>query len=156
MIYFFHAVLAFDQRKVLIMDTDEGKEIRIQILAAKEGAGDGGRAVAVARERMREIAAIGRGQGATALLVCPAPEEFSSEGIDLVVAARFGPELDQDAVFWRQHSLSDEIYHALRVQALVLDLDSPLGDFLKHMEPMLASPYRDEIGSRDGDVVSGI
>jgi hypothetical protein len=67
-----------------------------------------------------------------------------------VVAARLGDELDEDALFWRQHSLADEFHHALKVEALVVDLDAPLGEFLKHVEPMLASPYRDEIGRRDG------
>jgi hypothetical protein len=90
------------------MAVDESKEIRIQILGAKEEAGAGGRAVAVARERLREVADIGRGQGAEALLVCPAPEEFASEGIDLVVGARFGQELDEETVFWRQRSLAGD------------------------------------------------
>lgn len=139
------------------MDMDEGKEIRIQILAANEEAGPAGRrALAVARECMRDIADIGHGQGAEALLLCPAPEEFRSEGIDLVVAARFGQELDEDTLFWRQHSLADEIHDALNVEALVLDLDRPLGEFLKHIEPLLASPYRDELGQRDGDARRGV
>jgi hypothetical protein len=134
------------------MDKDDGKQICIQVLAAKEDTGAGGRAVAVVRDRVRDVAEIGREQGAEALLVCPAPEEFSGDGIDLVVAARFGPELDEEAVFWRQRSLAKDIYHALRIEALVLDLDGPFDDFLKQIEPMLASPYRDEIGRRDGAV----
>ena len=108
------------------------------------------RALAVVQESQWDIAEIGRELGAEALLLCPAPEELRSDGIDLVVAARFGQELDEDALFWRQHSLADEICHALKVEALVLDLDRPLGDFLNHIEPLLASPYRDELGRRDG------
>jgi hypothetical protein len=109
------------------MDKDDGKQICIQVLAAKEDTGAGGRAVAVVRDRVRDVAEIGREQGAVALLVCPAPEEFSGDGIDLVVAARFGPELDEEAVFWRQRSLANDIYHALRIEALVLDLDGQAG-----------------------------
>jgi hypothetical protein len=75
------------------MNDDNVKPIRIQILAAKEEAGPGARAVAVARERLHDVADVGRGRGAEALLVCPAPEEFSSEGYDLVVGVRFGQEL---------------------------------------------------------------
>ena len=36
----------------------------------------------------------------------------------------------------------------LRVEAVVVDLDSPLEGFLKHIEPMLAAPYRNELGGR--------
>ena len=104
------------------------------------------------RDRVRDVAEIGREQGAEALLVCPAPEEFTGDGIDLVVAARFGPELDEEAVFWRQRSLAKDIYHALRIEALVLDLDGPLDDFLRRSSPCSPSPYRDEIGRRDGAV----
>jgi hypothetical protein len=128
---------------------DDSKQIRIQILAAKEEAGRVGWALAVTRERLGDVADIGRGQGAEALLVCPAPEELVGEGIDVVVAARFGEEIDKEALFWRQHSLADEFHHALKVEALVLDLDSPLDEFLWNIEPMLASPYRDELGRRD-------
>jgi hypothetical protein len=134
------------------MDRNDGRQIRIQVLAAKEDTGAGGRAIAVVRDRVRDIAEIGREQGAEALLVCPAPEEFTDDGIDLVVAVRFGPELDEEAVFWRQRRLAKDIYHALRIEALVLDLDGPFDDFLKEIEPLLASPYRDEIGRRDGAV----
>jgi hypothetical protein len=102
---------------------DDSKQIRIQILVAKEDAGPGARAVAVVREHLHDVADVGRGQGAEALLVCPAPEEFSREGVGLVVGARFGQELDEDAVFWRQRSLAREIRHALGVGALVLNLD---------------------------------
>jgi hypothetical protein len=132
------------------MNTEDEKNFRIQILVAKDTAGRAGRAVAAAGERTRELADIGRAQGAEALLVCPAPEEFSSEGIDLVIGARFGQELDEDAVFWRQRDLTRKIRHALSVKALVLDLDAELDEFLKHIEPMLVSPYRDEIGGRGG------
>jgi hypothetical protein len=137
------------------MATDDGKQIRIQILAANESAGAGGRAIAVARERLRDVGDIGRGQGAEALLVCPAPEEFTSEGVDLVIGARFGAELDEDAVFWRQRSLAREIRHALRVDALVLDLDLSFDGFVKSIEPMLAVPYRDELGRRGDGAVPG-
>jgi hypothetical protein len=138
------------------MDAKDGAQIRIQILAAKEDAGPGGRALGVARERERDLADIGRRQGAEALLVCPAPEGFSSDGIGLVVAARFGHELDEDAVFWRQRSLAREIYEALRIEAMVLDLDSRLDNFLKRIGPMLAFPYSDEIGSRGSGAFPGI
>jgi hypothetical protein len=130
------------------MASDEPKPVRIQILAAKEEAGAAARAVAVARERMAEIADIARQQEAEALLVCPAPEEISEEGVDLVVYARFADTLDEDTVFWRQGSLCNEFHHALRLETLVLDLDTPRMDFLKHIEPLLAAPYRDEIGGR--------
>jgi hypothetical protein len=53
--------------------------------------------------------------------------------------------------YWRQRSLCKEFHHGLRLETLVLDLDSRLGDFLKHIEPLLASPYRDEIGGRGDD-----
>ena len=51
---------------------------------------------------MEEIAEIARRQEAEALLVCPAPEEISEEGVNLIVYARFEKELDEDTVFWRQ------------------------------------------------------
>src|ERR1700733_14018891 len=104
----------------------DDQPIRIQILAAKAGTGPAGGAVAVARDRMRDVADIAREQGAEALLVCPAPEESVSDGFALVVAARFGLELDEDTVFWRQRSLSRQIHHTLQVDAVVLDLDAPL------------------------------
>jgi hypothetical protein len=132
------------------MDRTEGKTIRIQVLAAKDEAGPGGRAVGMARERIGEIADIARGQGAEALVVCPAPEEFTSEGIELVIGARFAPELDEDTVFWRERSLAREIFEALRFHALVLDLDLSLDGFVKSIEPMLAAPYRGEPGGRGG------
>jgi hypothetical protein len=132
------------------MANDDPKPIRIQILAANEDAGPAARAIAVAQERMEEIADIARRQEAEALLVCPAPEEISEDGFNLIVYARFRKELDEDTVFWRQRSVCREFHHGLRLETLVLDLDTPLKDFLKHIEWMLAVPYRDEIGGRDG------
>ena len=132
------------------MDRDQPTQFRIQILDAKEDAGPTARAVGAVRERVQDVAAIGRAQGAEALLVCPAPEEFRSDGIDLVIGARFGQDLDEDTVFWRQRSLAREIRHALRVDALVTDLDRSFDGFVKSIEPMLAVPYRDELGKRDG------
>jgi hypothetical protein len=132
------------------MDTDDSN-IRIQILEAKEDTGSAGRAVAIARERRAELSAVGCSEGAEALLVCPAPEVFVSEGVDLVVAARFGEELDDDTVFWRQHTLADRIHHELQLKALVVDLDGSRG-FVRQIEPMLAVPYRDEIGARNPGV----
>jgi hypothetical protein len=130
------------------MTSDEPKPVRIQILAVKEEAGAAARAVAVARQRLTEIAEIARRQEAEALLVCPAPEEISGEAVDLVVYVRFAETLDEEAVFWRRWDLCNEVRHALRLKALVLDLDSPRADFLNYIEPMLAAPYRDEIGGR--------
>jgi hypothetical protein len=127
-----------------------GKNIRIQLLAAKEEAGAVARAVGIVRDRMQDVAAIGRARGAEALLVCPAPEEFASDRIGLVIGARFGRELDEDTVFWRQRRLARDIFHALGVEAVVLDLDTPFDDLLKHIEPILAFPYRDELGRPDG------
>jgi hypothetical protein len=107
--------------------------------------------MAVARQRVAEIAEIARRQEAEALLVCPAPGDISEEGVNLIVYARFGEELDEDMVFWRQGSLCNEFHHVLRLKTLVLDLDTPRGDFLRHIEPLLAAPYRDEIGGRSGE-----
>lgn len=121
--------------------------IPIQILAANEQTSRGGLAVGLVRQHLPKIADIAQKKGAEAMLVCPAPEEFASEGIDIVVAARFGGELAQDVLFWRQHSLADAIHHELQVAALVIDLNGPLDGFLKHIEPMLACPYRDELGA---------
>jgi hypothetical protein len=129
---------------------ETGKNIRIQILDAKEEAGAAARAVSLVSDRIQDVAAIGRERGAEALLVCPAPDEFAGDGFSLVIGARFRRELDEDAVFWRQRRLARDIFHALRVQAVVLDLDAPFDDFLKHIEPMLAFPYRDELGRRNG------
>ena len=67
-----------------------------------------------------------------------------------MIGARFGQELDEDAVFWRQRDLTREIRHALRVKALVLDLDLSLDGYVKSIEPLLATPYRDELGRRGG------
>jgi HPt (histidine-containing phosphotransfer) domain-containing protein len=137
------------------MNPSARPSIRIQILAAKEPESTAGRAVATARERLTTVAGIGRAQGAQALLVCPAPEEFVEDGIDLVIAARFEQEFDEDALFSRQLDLSNELSDALRVEAIVLDLDRPLDRFLSYIEPLLASPYRDEIG-RFGDGITRI
>lgn len=125
------------------------KQTRIQILDAKQEAGAAARSIGAMRTRMQDVTAIGRGQGAEALLVCPAPEALAGEGIDVVVAARFGDALDEDALFWRKHRLADEFHHTLNVEALVLDLDRSLDELLDHIGPLLASPYRDELGRRD-------
>jgi hypothetical protein len=130
------------------MNNHDDKSVRIQILAAKAETGAAGRAVALVRDRMREFADIAREQGAEALLVCPATDDVVTEGCDLVVAARFGLELDEDTIFWRQRSLEREIYRALRIDVLVLDFDASLNGFLRDIEPKLAAPYRDEIGRR--------
>jgi hypothetical protein len=124
--------------------------IRIQILAANEQAGRSALAVGLVRQHLPHIADIAQKKGAEAMLVCPAPEDFVDEGIDIVVAARFGRELAEDVVFWRQRSLADAIHHELQVAAMVIDLDGPLDGFLKHIEPLLASPYRDELGGIAG------
>jgi hypothetical protein len=126
------------------------RSARIQILPARDGTGPAGRAVAIARECADVVAEIARAQEAEALLLCPAPPEYVSEGLTLVIAARFAPELDEDAVFWRQRALATKIFHALRIDAMVLDLDAPMGAFLNYMQPMLAAPYVDEIGRREG------
>jgi hypothetical protein len=130
------------------MNDNDLKPIRIQILAAKDEGEPTARAIAVAQQRMEVIVDIARRQEAEALLVCPAPEEISEEGVDLVVYARFAETLDDEAVFWRRWNLCNEFRHELRFKALVLDLDSPRADFLKYIEPMLAAPYRDEMGGR--------
>jgi hypothetical protein len=120
----------------------------IQILTTKDEAGPHGDAVAVARGHMQAVASIGAAQGCEAMLVCPAPE-LEGDNIDLIVAARFSPELDPDTVFWQQRGLARKLHHALRLEALVVDLDGPLG-FLELIEPMLAVPYWDELGRRRG------
>jgi hypothetical protein len=125
------------------------KQTRIQILDAKQEAGAAARSIGAMRARLQDVAAIGRGQGAEALLVCPAPEALAGEWIDVVIAARFADALDEDALFWRQHRLADEFHHKLNVEALVLDLDHSLDQLLNHIAPLLTSPYRDELGRRD-------
>jgi hypothetical protein len=132
------------------MNDENVKPIRVQILAATEEAGPAAQSIAVAQQHMAEIADIARRHGAEALLVCPAPEGISEEGVNLIVYARFREDLDEDAVFWRQRSLCNEFRRALRLVTVVLDLDMPRADFLKHIEPLLAAPYRDEIGGRGG------
>jgi len=122
--------------------------IPIQILAAKEAASPAGRAVAIAREHLPVVADVAHAQRAEALLICPAPDEYVGDGFNLVIAARFGKELDEDAVFWRQRALSNAIHAALRVESTVLDFDGPIDGLLKSIAPLLACPYRDEIGRR--------
>jgi hypothetical protein len=134
---------------------NDGGQTRIQILAAREETGRVGRAVAAISRTAEDFAAVAGERGAEAVLVCPAPEELAGEGVDVVVAARFAEGLDEDAVFWRQLRLMQDIYDLLRVEAAVVDLDSPLDRFLKHIEPMLAAPYRNELGSRGNTVQGG-
>jgi hypothetical protein len=102
--------------------------------------------VAVLHDQLDHFAVLGREQGAKALLVCPAAAEFVEEGIDVVIGARFGCDLDDDTVFWRQRSLSSEIGTKLKIHALVLDLDLSLDYYVKSIAEMLANPYRDELG----------
>jgi hypothetical protein len=147
----------FTQIRGVMMETNDGKDIRVQILTVNDEAGAAGRrALAVAQQCRRDIAEVGRGQGAIALLVCPAAEEFTDEGIDLVIGVRFGYEIEEDAVFWRQRSLADEIHDKLKVHALVLDLDLSLDGYVKSIEPMLATPYRDELGMLGAVVPPGV
>jgi hypothetical protein len=122
-----------------------------RILAAKEGAGRVGHAIAAIARCEADFAAVAAEIGAEAALVCPAPDGLASEGVDVVVAA-LPEDLEENAVFWRQLRLMQDIYDLLQVQAAVVDLDSWLDGFLKHIEPLLAAPYRDELGSR-GSVV---
>jgi hypothetical protein len=123
--------------------------IRIQILATNDEAGTAGEAIARAESRRADIAAIGEGQGAEALLVTPAPDEYVNDGFPLVVFARFPAELDEETIFWRQIGLGDELFGKLRLLAVVLDLDAPQGGFLRHIGYMLAAPYRDELDRRE-------
>jgi len=133
---------------------DESKQTRIQILAAREETGRVGRAIAAIGRCGDDFAAVASSLGAEAVLVCPAPEELAGEGVDIVVAARFAEGLDEETVFERQLQLMQDIHHVLRVEAVVVDLDTPLDEFLEHIEPMLAVPYRNELGSR-GTAVQG-
>jgi hypothetical protein len=123
---------------------ETGKNIRIQLLAAKDDAETG--AIGVVRQRLDELAEIARERGAEALLVCPAAEELAGDGIDVVIGARFAAGLDEDAVFWRQRSLAGDIHQRLRLEALVLDLDRSFDGYVESVEPTLAMPYRDELG----------
>ena len=82
--------------------------IRIQILAANDQAGRGSLAVGLVRQHLPHIADIAQKKGAEAMLVCPAPEEFVNEGIDIVVAARFGRELAQDVLFCADSGEGDQ------------------------------------------------
>jgi hypothetical protein len=133
---------------------EENKQIRIQILAAREETGRVGRAIATIDRCRDDFAAVAGSLSAKAVLVCPAPEELAGEGVDIVVAARFAEELDGETVFERQLQLMQDIHHVLRVEAVVVDLDTPLDEFLEHIEPMLAAPYRNELGIR-GTAVQG-
>ena len=72
------------------------------------------------------------------------------DGRGYLVGEACGQELAQDVLFWRQHSLADAIHHELQISTVVIDLDGPLDGFLKHIEPLLASPYRDELGGIAG------
>ena len=103
--------------------------VRIQILAVKEEAGVTAHAVAAAEKGRTELTEIAGRHGAEALLVCPAPDGFVEDGFDLVVAARFGEPLDEEASVMRELDLSAAISHALRVRAVTLDLDGPVGPF---------------------------
>jgi hypothetical protein len=122
--------------------------VRIQILSVKEEVGATAHAVAAAEKGRAQIAEIARQHGAEALLICPAPDGCVEDGFNLVVAARLGKQLDEDATVLRKLDLSIAINHALHVRAVTLDLDRPLGRFLDYIGPMLVSPYRDEIGLR--------
>jgi hypothetical protein len=121
-----------------------------KLMDVEQEAGAAAQSIDAIRARLWDVAEIGRGQGTEALLVCPAPEELADDKISVVIAARFGDALDEETLFWRQHSLADEFHHALNVEALVLDLDASLDELLSHIAPLLASPYRDELGRRDG------
>jgi hypothetical protein len=135
-----------------MMETD--KNTRIQILDTKEDAETG--AIRVVRNRLDDLAEIAGEQDAEALLVCPAAEGLAGEGIDLVIGVRFRTGLDEDAVFWRQHSLADELHHRLRLEALVLNLDQSFDGYVKNIGPLLATPYRDELGERSAAGPPGI
>jgi hypothetical protein len=137
------------------MEMDDRRQTRIQILAAREETGRVGRAVAAISRCAEDFAAVAGERGAEAVLVCPAPEGLAGEGVDVVVAARFAEDLDEDAVFWRQLKLMQDIHDLLQLQAAVVDLDSPLDGFLNHIGPILAAPYRDELGSRGSTVRGG-
>jgi hypothetical protein len=120
--------------------------VRVQILAVREESGETARAVAAAENARAELTEIARQHGASALLVCPAPDGFVEDGFNLVVAARFAEPLDEEESVMRELDLSLAISRALQVRAVTLDLDGRLGRFLDYIDPMLVSPYRDEIG----------
>jgi len=125
--------------------------IPIQILAAKDDAGATAHAVTVAHKNRVQLAEVAREHGAEALLVCPAPEGFMEDGFNLAVAMRFEEALDEETVVSRQLDLAIAIDRALRIRTVSLDLDN-LGGFLRHIAPLLAAPYRDEIGPRRSPV----
>jgi hypothetical protein len=135
--------------------TEESKQVRIQILAPREETGRVGRAIAAIGRCRDEFAAVAGSLGAEAVLVCPAPEESAEEGIDIVVAARFAEELDEETIHELQLQLMQDVHDVLGVEAVVVDLDTPLEDLLEHIEPMLAAPYRNELGSRETVVQGG-
>lgn len=136
------------------MSDNKDTPIPIQILTAKEEAGATAHAVTVAHKNRVRLAAVAREHGAEALLVCPAPEGFVEDGFNLTVAMRFEEGLDEETVVCRQLDLAVAIDRALRLRTVSLDLDK-LGGFLRHIAPMLAAPYRDEIGSRRSPVHNG-
>jgi hypothetical protein len=120
--------------------------VRLQILAVKKEAGPTAHAVAAAEKGRAQLDEIARRHGAQALLVCPAPDGYVEDGFNLVVAARFAEQLDEDATVLRKLDLSRAIDRALHVRTITFNLDEPLGGFLSYIDPMLAAPYRDEIG----------
>jgi hypothetical protein len=122
---------------------------RIQILDVRDEEYPATRSIGVIRSHVQEVAAIGRRQGAEAMLVCPAPEQFIDEGIHVVIAARFREAVDEDDLLLRHNTLADEFHHALKVEAVVMDLDRPLDRLLNTIGPLLTVPYRDELGRRD-------
>jgi hypothetical protein len=121
--------------------------IRIQILTPKEEADATAQAVAIARRNHSQLTEVARQHRAEALLVCPAPEGFVEDGFNLAVAMRFEEELDEETAVFRQTDLAIAINRALGVRTVSLDLDN-LGGFLRYIAPLLAAPYRDEIGPR--------
>jgi hypothetical protein len=120
--------------------------IPIQILAVNEEAGAIACAVSAAEKGRAQLAQIARLHGAEALLVCPAPNGYVEDGFNLVVASRFAEEPDEEAALLRRLDLSRAIERALKVRVVTFDLNEPLGGFLAYIDPMLAAPYRDEIG----------
>jgi hypothetical protein len=149
-----YQVVLQSRRNISVQKMEESKQVRIQILPAREETGRVGRAITTIGRCRDEFAAVAGSLGAEAVLVCPAPEELAGEGVDIVVAARFAKELDEETVFERQLQLMQDMHHVLRVEAVVMDLDTPLDKFLEHIGPMLAAPYRNELGRR-GTAVQG-
>jgi len=133
------------------MSDTKAAPIQIQILAAKEEAGATAHAVATALEHHKQLAEVARQHGAEALLVCPAPEGYVEDGFNLVVAIRFEEELDEETALVRRTDLAVSMKHVLGVRTGSLDIDN-LGGFLRHIAPLLATPYRNEIGPRRSSV----